>query len=58
MKLWNSLNRKIKAVTIVAILTAIVTVGNEVVNVYGDRWWTPIVAAVLAVVVGYQTKNG
>lgn len=50
---WRALNPKIKGAGLMALLELLVVVGNQVHSVYADRWWEPIVAAILPCVVGW-----
>lgn len=50
---WRALNPKIKGAGLTALVELLVVVANQVHSVYADRWWEPIVAAVLPVVVGW-----
>lgn len=50
---WTALNPKIKAAGLTALVELLVVIGNQVHQVYGDRWWEPIVAAIVPVVVGW-----
>ena len=47
------LHPKVLAALFAALAVAIVTVGNTIVNVYGDQSWTPILAALIPVLAGY-----
>ena len=48
------LHPKIAAALVAAVLVALVTIGNQIVSVYGNDWWTPILAALIPVLAGYQ----
>ena len=53
-----TLHPKIQAAALMAVLVAVVTVGNAVLDVYATTSWAPILGVVLTVLAGYLKSSG
>lgn len=53
MKLYRELNPKIRYALWAAVAVGVVNVANAILNVYPNEAWTPIVSALIPVVVGW-----
>lgn len=52
------LNPKVRNGAIAVLGIAIIEILNAIINEYPDQAWTPILAAIIPVVVGYFTPQG
>jgi hypothetical protein len=51
-----NLHPKIRAAALAAVAVAVVTVGNQVIDVYQDQWWTGMLAAGLVAFAGWLKR--
>lgn len=53
---YLKLHPKAAAAFLSAVAVVVVTVGNQALEVYADRWWVPIVAAAVTVAAAYAKR--